>query len=962
MSLTAYHAQYFAHDLTRYGGQGLERLSQSLFNARVDLNPHQVEAAIFALRSPFSKGVMLCDEVGLGKTIEAGLVLCQLWAERRRRLLIVCPAALRKQWQTELEEKFHLPTRVVDQTVFERLLREGRSNPFYTDKVVIVSYHYAARRAQEIRSVPWDLVVFDEAHKLRNSHRESNVVGQRLRWAFEGRRKILLTATPLQNNLSELYGLASFLDDQLFGDFPTFRTLYCGADGDLDDLRQRLGGFCRRTLRKDVLEFIRYTERKLITIKFRPDDEEQKLYDAVSEFLQRTDTYAIPHRQRHLLSVVLRKVLASSAAALSGTLDVIYQRLVSLRTEAVEKVDWTQQILKNEELDEELLEQLLEEVAVAGEESTPQESETVDRVKLEKEIAEVEQFARWARSIGIDTKTRNLLKALEIGWARMAEMGAAQKAVIFTESRRTMAYLRDFLEANGYAGQVVCFSGSSKDPHASAIYEQWLSKNKERATGSRTADIRHAIVNHFRHHARILIATEAAAEGFNLQFCSLLVNFDLPWNPQRIEQRIGRVHRYGQQHDVVVINFLNERNAADLRVYELLRYKFQLFEGIFGVSDGILGQLENSAALEKRIHEIYQQCRTPEQIEEAFERLQAELDEQIKDRMKQTREKILENFDEDVQSLLKVDYDEALRTLDGVGRKFWRLTKYVLGSRADFNDKDLTFVLRQSVAPHLLPGTFALNRKQNRRSEGEAGDQYEFEIYHLSHPLGEWCLHQAKLGTLPVSEVMFDLSGYSAKISALEPLLGQSGWMLLQLLRIECLDAEEYLLFSGCTDNGVSLDHDLLEQFFRLDGVTGQEVSCPESILVKLEANAKLLADSTIRRSLEQSNKLFLERREQLYRWADDVVAAAERDLKLVKAELRAAEREAALADTIEKQIVAQTRIQALEKKKREARNRIDEVEDEIEFKRNQLIRELERKLVQKVEVKRLFILRWTLQ
>lgn len=291
---TDYHAKFFAYDLTRQGGKGIDRLSQSLFDACVDLNPHQVEAAVFALRSPLSKGALLADEVGLGKTIEAGLVISQYWAERKRALLVVCPASLRKQWQIELEDKFNLPCTVVDSKLYRKAQKEGNPNPFNTKQIVITSLHYASRMAEDVKQVQWDLVVIDEAHKLRNSHRASNKIGQSIRWALEDRRKLLLTATPLQNSLTELYGITTLIDDQLFGGLPTFRTLYANSDGDLDDLRARLNGFCKRTLRKDVLEFIQYTQRKLTTIRFRPNDEEHRLYESVSAFLQRRGTYALP--------------------------------------------------------------------------------------------------------------------------------------------------------------------------------------------------------------------------------------------------------------------------------------------------------------------------------------------------------------------------------------------------------------------------------------------------------------------------------------------------------------------------------------------------------------------------------------------------------------------------------------------------------------------------------------------
>ncbi|MBM3163055.1 MAG: DEAD/DEAH box helicase, partial [Chlorobi bacterium] len=321
--ITDYHAKYYALELGRIGGHGVDRLGRALFDACVDLNPHQIEAALFALRSPLSKGVLLADEVGLGKTIEAGLVLCQYWAERKRNILVITPASLRKQWALELSEKFNLPSIVLDAAIFRQQQKQDIPNPFSDQRIIICSMHFASSRAEEIRAIPWDLVVIDEAHKLRNAYRESNRIGQRIRWATEERKKLLLTATPLQNSLLELYGLSTLIDERLFGEVASFRTQYISYGGDITGLRDRLRAFCWRTLRSQVIEFVRYTERKLITRPFTPTEQEQSLYDAVSRYLMREENYALPSGQRHLLILLVRKVLASSPRAVAGTLEIM---------------------------------------------------------------------------------------------------------------------------------------------------------------------------------------------------------------------------------------------------------------------------------------------------------------------------------------------------------------------------------------------------------------------------------------------------------------------------------------------------------------------------------------------------------------------------------------------------------------------------------------------------------------
>ncbi len=959
---TAYHARYFAYELTRVGGAGMDRLSRSLFDACVDLNPHQIDAALFALRSPLAKGVLLADEVGLGKTIEAGLVICQYWSERRRHILVICPASIRKQWALELAEKFNLPARVIDAKAYREAQSGGHPAPFMDEAVNICSMHYAAQRSADVRAVPWDLVVIDEAHKLRNAYRQSNRIGQAIRAAVDGRRKILLTATPLQNSLVELYGLSTIIDEQLFGDLPSFRTQYCNAGGDLADLRDRLRPFCIRTLRRQVLEYIQFTERRLITRPFRPSDDEHRLYEAISAYLQREDSYAIPQQQKHLITLLVRKLLASSSQAVAGTLEIMRNRLVRLRDDLEQNASVVERLIEGQELDDDLLDELLEDQEDSASETDSPTSEgavddappRIDRRRLGDEIEELDRYILWACSIGIDTKTRALLKALEIGFAEMSRIGAQQKAVVFTESRRTQQYLKNFLEANGCAGRIVTFNGTNNDPESIDIYLRWAEANQAsgRASGSRAVDVRTALIEHFRDNASILIATEAAAEGINLQFSSLVINFDLPWNPQRIEQRIGRCHRYGQKHDVVVINFINERNQADQRVYELLKEKFNLFSGVFGASDEVLGTIESGVDFERRIHDICQKCRTPDEIAAAFAKLQAELDEQIRARIQDTRRLLLEHFDQDVHARLRVNLSGARERLDRMSEMFWMLTRYILQRNARFDDATLTFDLTNSPLPGVKPGNYRLISKQHENVAGEF-------LYRLSHPLGEYVLHAGKTCDTPTARVRFDISGHPARIAVVEGLRGRSGWLVLQHLRIDSFDREEHLLFSAFDDDGQPLDQETCIKLFQCTGVVDGPAEPDAAAGQRLAGDAERHARAAISRSLEENNRHFNEAREQLEKWAEDMELAAAKELDDAKSQIRALNRQARLATTMQEQATLQEQIRELEQKKRRLRQRIFDIEDEIAVKRDRLIEALERRMQQKTEHATLFTIRW---
>lgn len=953
---TPYHAKYYAAELLRRSASSdIDKLSMSLFDASVDLNPHQIEAALFACRSPLSKGVLLADEVGLGKTIEAGLVLCQYWAERRRKLIVICPAALRKQWSLELEEKFNLPSVILEAKSFKEALRGGSENPFAANGIVITSMNFATLQKELLKLVSWDLAVIDEAHKLRNAYRPSNRMGQGIRWALEDRKKLLLTATPLQNSLLELYGLSTLIDDYIFGDLASFREQYTGGSADLDSLKRRLSGFAKRTLRSQVLEYIRYTERRAITRPFHPSDQEQSLYEAISNFLQRADTYAIPDRQRTLTTLIVRKLLASSTQAVAGTLETIKRRLEALRGGLPEPENLLEELIDGDELGDDFLEEE-QEVETDEVELAPQEDlkeNVISREQLDAEIAELDDHISRARLISVDTKTRTLCAALEIGFTEMEKMGASRKALIFTESRRTQEYLKTFLEANGFAERIVLFNGSNTDPESNSIFEQWQKNNAGtgRVSGSKSADRRTALIEHFRDRAEIMLATEAAAEGVNLQFCSLVINYDLPWNPQRIEQRIGRCHRYGQKHDVVVINFLNERNDADRRVYELLTEKFNLFSGVFGASDEVLGTIEAGVDFERRILRIYQECRSTEEIESAFTALQAEMEQAISSRMTETRQTLLEHFDEDVHSRLKVRLDQTRHHLDRFSRLFWAVTKSVLDQHASFDDENLVFDLQTPPieTPH---GRYHLISKSRHNIEGEY-------LYRLSHPLGEFVLDTALQRATPDAELRFDISSHPTKIAMVEALKGQSGVLALERLTITSFDTEEHLLFSAFSDDGAPLDQEQCEKLFQCRAEITPAVSLAPAVQ-RLATETERHTAATISKALEASNRHFQGEREKLEKWADDLVVASEKELKETKARLKLLNRQARQATTTDEQVELQKQIVEQEKKQRKQRQRIFDVEDQIIEKRDALIAKLEQQMKQKTARERLFTIRWT--
>ena len=957
--LSAYHTKYFAYDLTRRcPPDSVEKLAGALVDAQVDLNPHQVDAALFAFNSPLSKGALLADEVGLGKTIEAGLVLSQKWAERKRRILIITPSNLRKQWFQELAEKFFLPCRILEAKPYNAAIRQGQFRPFEVPEIVICSYQFAKSKASDVQAVPWDLVVIDEAHRLRNVYKPSNVIANTLKLALAGKHKLLLTATPLQNSLLELFGLVSFIDEHTFGDLKSFREQFANLNQEqvFETLKARLKPVCHRTLRRQVTAYIPYTKRLPLVEEFTPEESEDRLYHLVSEYLQRDNLQALPAGQRSLMTLVLRKLLASSTFAIAGALTSISNRLKAKlrKQEPVESLE--------DELDQdyEALDELTEERAEEWTDDEPVELLTEDdRRALEQEIADLDDFAQLATSIQHNAKGKALLKALAIAFAKAKEIGADQKAIIFTESRRTQSYLLRVLADSPFREGIVLFNGSNTDDGSKLIYTQWLARHQgsDRVTGSRSADMRSALVDYFREQGRIMIATEAGAEGINLQFCSLVVNYDLPWNPQRIEQRIGRCHRYGQKHDVVVVNFINRKNAADQRVFELLSEKFQLFEGVFGASDEVLGAIESGVDFEKRIAAIYQNCRKPEEIATAFNQLQLELSLEINESMTRTRQQLLENFDDEVREKLKVR-DEASRAyLNRYERLLMQLTQHELDGQAEFLG-DASFRLTANPFPQQA-AAIPLGLYELPRRSGEA------HLYRLNHPLAEAIVAQAKGRELPPAEVRFDYGQHDGKVSTLEPLIGKTGWLALSFFSVEALDqAEDHLIFSAVTDDGQTLDDEVAQRLLTLPCASSPLPVAGEGLRergVTLEAITQN-RQATIQRVISERNARFFEAEaDKLDGWADDLKVGLEREIKEVDRQIKEARRAATTALTLEEKLAGQKQIKALEAQRNQKRRSLFDAQDQVDKQREELIAIIEGKLNQTTSMQPLFMLRWVL-
>lgn len=854
----------------------------------------------------------------------------------------------------ELREKFFIDSIIIDGQTFKEEFLKGNKNPFIQkDKVVITSYPFASKKEEFIFLAGFNLAILDEAHKLRNFHR-----GDKAKQAFSinqalrDTKKVLLTATPLQNSLLEIYGLVSLIDPFVFGDKKAFSKQFSNGNlttSDINDLKDRLKPIVHRTLRRDVLEYIQYTKRIPLVEEFVPTDDEITLYNLISDFLLNENLYSIPAAQRNLITLVARKLLASSTKAITGTLESFIKRLENM----VENEKLKISSFFNYEDDEELIDEYLDE-----EETDEVDEEIIiskdDILNIKQEIEQLKSFIEIAKTIEVDTKVKALLKALEKGFEAQARLGANKKAIVFTESKRTQEFLFEYLEDNGFKNKVVLFNGTNTDLKSKEIYNNWIEQYQgtDRSTGSKASDMKQAIVDFFKDSAYIMIATEAGSEGINLQFCNMLINYDLPWNPQRIEQRIGRVHRYGQKHDVVVINFINKKNEADRRVHELLSSKFKLFEGVFGASDEVLGAIQSGVDFEKRILKIYQTCRTSKEIEDAFNDLQNEFSTAINEKTLQTREKLLEHFDEDVHLRLKSNLDKTNANIDKFSEYLYNIAKIELSEYAQFDD-NRNFTLDKRINIDIPIGKYTITRQNKDDS---------IHSLRLNSKLGSFIIDSALSRELETKKLIFDLTNHKFKISTLEEYKNCSGYIMASKITINSYDTEEFLVLTALTSDYKKIDEEIASKIFSLNGKESNKIHIDDNDVKQLEVYYESQKDIILNLNEKTNSEHFTNASIKLHKWSDDKMNEINKDLKETKDKIKELNRQSISANAIEELEKIQLAIKEQEKKRKKIQREIFDIEEEIEERRDALIEELKLAKIQQINENKLFILEWEIK
>ena len=902
MSLHAFNQRILAEDLVRVRRpDDRERYAAAQRQARIDPNPHQIDAVIFALRRLREGGCILADEVGLGKTIEAGLVIAQSRAEGAQRILLIVPKSLIGQWQGELLNLFGIQAHENDAS-------------FFAPGVYLVGREFAGseRGATPLGAVPpFDLAVIDEAHEIfaglhkrygrdgiYDESSDEALMAHRVRGFLRSTPVLLLTATPMQNSLAELWGLVQYVEPTgtLLGDIATFRKVFCDEDdrtlvpGQEHELQRRLAIVLQRTLRRQAQEFLDrpFTQRRCRLYEYAMSDAERSLYDDVTEYLLEPSLYAFAGRQRRLLLIGFHRRMASSIPALAASLENVAARLRRLQT-GLGSDDTVINVLRDLEDEDEIEE--------APEEPTP----PIDRATLAAELARVEDFVDRARSLPNDAKARSFQEAIKVILDLGRDGRGSGKAVVFTESITTQEYLRRLLLAIGLGEEdITLFRGVNDNERAQQALAQWREDEGTRfpqgVRPSREVAMRLALVHEFRTRSKVLVCTEAGAKGLNLQFCETVINYDLPWNPQRIEQRIGRCHRYSQQRDVTVVNFIARDNEAHRLTFEILSQKLDLFGRVLDASDHVLHEPRTEAPeilvsalsveFESDLRSIYSRSRT---LDEVTREIAA-----LRDKISERRDAYEKEYERTSQ-IIESRFDENVR------RVFRRLREDLPDSLADF-DRDLAdlvdgYLTTREVAYRrfdeagrvvfdLAPAAaLPVDVGDGRRfATGDARGLLNAESLNLAHPLVCAAIAQARTWSGDGSVTLQLPPDSSLELAALA---GKAGLVRVVLVDYVGFEPVQRLVAAAVVD-GTPIDPSLAARIVRLKATDGP--------VLKIPVDAQWLDDAVDeavfvdqRHVEEGEQKHFEQAIGQLERFVEDKILVCRRERASITEKLRSA-------------------------------------------------------------------------
>lgn len=737
MQKTPFHAYYTARQLESISEE--EKLVPVYASSDIQVYPFQIAAASFAMRSPYQKGVILCDEAGMGKTHEAMLVVVQKWLEGINRIFIAVPNAdLLMQWIDTLDRCYTIPYVVLtSREDWNNNVSEDSPNAFEQDAIILTTYDFLADQQAAAKAIKWDITVFEEASLLSSVSNEGNKQAKILKEIAEDSFKILLTGTPIEKNIMDLYGLMYFIDETILPDAETYMKRYLRKPENYPELAEKVSKYCFRTLRSQARQYAKIPERILVTLEYTPSAKEQKLYNLLYAYVNKEDKVAFPEMSSYDLALRLLGLQSSSTAAILQTIKGVIKRLEHLPD-------------------------------------------------AEDELNEFRKMESLAESIETDEKAKLLLKYLQKILPLLRKLGANKKAVIFTESTETQKMLYGLLKEK-YQTQV--YNGSAD----------------------------YSAIKAFKEQAEILLSTDNGARGFDLQESALVINYDLLYNTLKMEQRIDRCHRLDQQNDVLAVAFINKNNFADVRKLELVNKRFLVSDGVFGVSDSVIGGFTND--LNAAVSMLTEKARTKEQVQTDYIATLDAHEGENRQLVFDAENVLFTTFTRELAGKVKITPKYAEEKAKEYNAQLWEVVKFFFEQynakhtdcHYEINEVEKTITaIDYDELPHLFY-YWVKDRNRNYKSQRQYGMSPDFKPRHgritLSSILAKGVLHAiecADEGTVKVTAAIpsCEIALYSVEIKP---------------------QGKEYSVLIGKTDTGEMLSEEECRRILSLPVVSYTE-------------------------------------------------------------------------------------------------------------------------------------------
>ena len=698
MQQTPFHAYYTARQLDTL--PDADKLLPVFASSDIQAYPFQIAAASFALRSPYQKGVILCDEAGMGKSHEAMLIMAQRWMEGQTKILLCIPNSdLLIQWTELLDTYYTVPYHVLAKST-----DWDPETGFDQSGIVITTYDFAADHEAEASAVAWDLAVFEEANALSGVYQDDNKQAKALYRIAGNAFKVLLTGTPIEKNIMDLYGLIWFIDNTVLPGEKEFLARYLRKPENYPELAERVSKFCFRTLRSQAKGYAKIPERILFTYEYTPSSQEQNLYDLLYTYINKPNKLAFPEMENYDLALRLLSLQSSSTAAIAQTVKGILKRLEKMPN-------------------------------------------------AEEEIAQLQSVLDACQSIPVDTKATELLKVLDKGFSLMKKAGAAKKAVVFTESVETQKMLYTLLSKKYKA---VVYNGSAD----------------------------YSAIRQFKQDCEVLISTDNGAKGFNLEDAAFVIHYDLLYNTLKMEQRIDRCHRIGQRNDVLSVAFINQKNFADVRKLELVSKRMLVSDGVFGVSDDVIGGFAND--LDGAMSVIGGQLRTQAQVESDHHAVLSARAEENKAAVASAEDILFTTFTKELADKIHLTPQYVDERTAELNRSLWELVKWFF-MRYNEEHSDCHYVIDEAAQTitatnyETLPTLFYYwdgSRNKKYQSQKQYGMAKDFKPRHgritLSSIIGRGIIHELECPDSGVLSVQTDLESCSIGLYHITLLSGKA--------------------------------------------------------------------------------------------------------------------------------------------------------------------------------------------